>query len=146
MYEKRIKIFVILIAILLLLCLLRMAQMQLLPDSSLQIDIAELKKGVSKQLKTVRGKILDRKGRVIATDVPQFQLCINYELSCFLDQRVCSAMLLIIENRKSKIENIEPSLSSLHKQLQAKIDDLQQLIDKCYILRAPARRHRSENC
>jgi penicillin-binding protein 2 len=130
MYEKRIKIFVILSALLLFLCLLRLAQMQLLPDSSLQIDIAELKKGVSKQLNTVRGKILDRKGRVIATDVPQFQLCINYELSCFLDQRVRSAMLLI-ENRKSKIENIEPSLSSLHEQQQARLDDLQQLIDKC---------------
>jgi len=64
MYEKRIKIFVILSALLLLLCLLRLAQMQLLPDSSLQIDIAELKKGISEQLKTVRGEILDRNGSV----------------------------------------------------------------------------------
>ena len=127
MYEKRIKIFVILSALLLLLCLLRLAQMQLLPDSSLQIDIAELKKGISKQLKTVRGKILDRNGRVIATDVPQFQLCINYELSCFLDQRVRSAMLL----EEAGKDGSNPSLSDLHKKLQAKLEDLQQLIDKC---------------
>ncbi len=139
MYEKRIKIFIILSATLLLLCLLRLIQMQLLPDSSVQIDIAELKKGISRQLKTVRGKILDRNGRVIAADVPQFQLCINYELSCFLDERVRSAMLL----KEAGKNGSNPSLSdatlrrsslhstSLYNELQTKLEDLQRLIDKC---------------
>jgi penicillin-binding protein 2 len=124
MYEKRVKIFVVLSAALLLICLLRLAQVQLLPDSSLQIDIAELKKGISKRLETVRGNILDRNGRVIAADVPRFRLCINYEFSRFLDQRVRSAMLL----KEAGRDNPNPDLQ---KQMQARIDDLQRLIDKC---------------
>ncbi|GAF79499.1 unnamed protein product, partial [marine sediment metagenome] len=44
MYDKRIKIFVILSTVLLLVCLLRLTQMQLLPTSTLQSDIEELKR------------------------------------------------------------------------------------------------------
>lgn len=43
MYNKRIKIFIIISAALLLACLLRLAQLQLLADSSVQKGIAELK-------------------------------------------------------------------------------------------------------
>jgi len=83
MYDKRIKIFIILIALFLLACLLRLAQMQLLSDSSLQDEIARLKqqRGLSRQLKTVRGKILDRKGRILAANEPRFQLHMDYRLS-----------------------------------------------------------------
>ena len=90
MYDKRIKIFIILSACLLLLCLLRLTQMQLLPDSSLQYDIAKLKRqrSLSRQLGTVRGRILNREGKVLAGDEPQFQLHINYRLSCFMDERL----------------------------------------------------------
>ena len=93
--------------------------MQLLPDSSLHVDIAELKKGISKQLKTVRGKILDRNGKVIAVDQPQFYLCIDYKLSCFLDERVRRAKLLKAE----RDDKPNPSLSLLQQQLQTKIED-----------------------
>ena len=71
MYDKRIKIFVIISALLLLVCLLRLIQMQLLPTSSVQSDIEELKRqrGQSQELKTVRGEILDRTGKkVLAAD------------------------------------------------------------------------------
>ena len=90
MYDRRAKIFVIASAFLLLVCVLRLMHMQLLPDSSLQDRIAELKlqRGRSQQLKTVRGKILDRNDIVLATDLPQFQLHISYRLSSFLDERV----------------------------------------------------------
>ncbi len=90
MYDKRIRIFILVIAAFLLVCLLRLTQMQLLPNSSVQDEIAELKRqrGHTLQLKTLRGRILDRKGKVLAADQPQFQLCINYELTCFLDKRI----------------------------------------------------------
>jgi len=54
----------------LLMCVLRLAQMQLLADSGLQDEIAKLKqqRGSSRQLKTVRGRILDRNGNVLAAD------------------------------------------------------------------------------
>jgi penicillin-binding protein 2 len=131
MYEKRIKIFVILSCLLLLICLLRLTQMQLLPSSSVQHDIEELKRqrGQSQQLKTVRGKILDRTGNVekaIATDEPQFQLCINYSLSSLMDDRVREGMLL------RAVEKDNPdAVAKVQKKLDSGMADLNQIINKC---------------
>jgi len=136
MYDKRIKIFVILSAVLLLVCLLRLIQMQLLPDSSLQYEIEELKRqrGLSRRLKTIRGEILDRNGTVLAADEPQFQLCINYKLSCFFDERVRQAKLL----KAAKKHKANPSgpaaeqkLLDVRKELEAKLEDLRHIIEKC---------------
>jgi penicillin-binding protein 2 len=127
MYDKRVKIFVIVIGLLLLVCVLRLVQMQLLADSSLQDAIAELQQGKAHQLKTVRGTILDRKGKVLAVDEPRFQLCIEYKLSRFLDQRVARARLL----RAAKQNNAEAALPKVQKQLQAGLENLQQVIEKC---------------
>jgi penicillin-binding protein 2 len=127
MYDKRIKIFIIVSAVLLVVCLLRLIQMQLLPDSSVQDHIAELKRGLSRQLKTVRGRILDRRGKVLATDQPQFQLCINYRLTCFLDKRVQKAKLLKAAGERTA----NPSLFEARKELETKIEDLEQVIEKC---------------
>ncbi|MFB0524932.1 MAG: hypothetical protein ACETVZ_05285, partial [Phycisphaerae bacterium] len=115
----------------LLICVLRLIQMQLLPDSSLQNEIEQLKhqRGLSRQLKTIRGRILDRNGngKVLAVDEPRFELYISYRLSCFWDERVRQAKLL-----KSTNENkANPSLFETHQELQAKLQDLQQIIDKC---------------
>ena len=128
MYDKRIRIFILVIAAFLLVCLLRLTQMQLLPNWSVQDEIAELKRqrGLSWQLKTLRGRILDRKGKVLAADQPQFQLCIDYKLTCFLDQRVRQAKLL----KAAAKNNPNPSFD-IKKDLQAKLEDLQRVIDKC---------------
>ncbi len=114
MYSKRIKIFVILSAALLLICVLRLAQMQLLSDSLLQERIAELKlqRGRYRQLKTVRGKILDRKAAVLAMDEPRFYLCISYELGCLADERVSRYGL------SGQIYDTQP-------------EDLDRIIEKC---------------
>ena len=129
MYDKRIKIFIILSACLLLLCLLRLTQMQLLPDSSIQDDIAKLKRqrSMSRQLGTVRGKILDRKGKVLAGDEPQFQLHINYRLSCFMDERIRRAKLL----KAARRDDAAIASAEVEKELQTGLEDLQQIIDKC---------------
>ena len=96
MYNKRIKIFVILAACLLLVCLLRLVEMQLLSTSFYRDKITTLKlqQSPSRQLRTVRGRILDRKMRELAVDEPKFQLCINYNLSSCMDERVIKAELL----------------------------------------------------
>ena len=130
MYDKRIKIFIILSVLLLTICLLRLTQMQMLPDSSVQDDIAELRRGLSRQLKTVRGKILDRNDIVIATDEAQFQLCINYNLSRFLDERVRQAIRLKAAGQSQRA-GINTPLLRADKELQAKHEDLQQIIEKC---------------
>jgi len=130
MYDRRIKIFIILSALFLLVCLLRLIQMQLLPDSSLQDDIAQLKRqrGLSLQFKTARGEVLDRNGKILAADEPQFHLCINYQLSRFSDERIRKAMLL--NTAAQNDENLSLSVD-LRKEIQAKLEDLQRLIEKC---------------
>ncbi|OHB63962.1 MAG: hypothetical protein A2Y77_10175 [Planctomycetes bacterium RBG_13_62_9] len=128
MYEKRIKVFIAISLALLLVCVLRLVQMQLLADSSLQDAIARLKgaESLSKSIKTLRGKILDRHGEVLAADVPQFHICIGYPLSCFLDERVIQAKLA-----KAKREDSNPSLYEVHRELDDKRQDLERIIEKC---------------
>ncbi len=129
MYNKRIKIFVIISAALLLACLLRLAQLQLLADSSVQKGIAELKRlrGTSRPLKTLRGRILDRKDRILAADEPQFQLNINYELSSFADDRLVRSKLL----NAAKKNDPANAKAKVLEEVRAKREDLQQIIDKC---------------
>jgi len=129
MYDKRIKIFISVIAFLLLVCLLRLAQMQLQPGSFYQDKITELKRrrGLSRQFKTIRGRILDRNGKILAGDEPRFQLCISYKISSFMDKRVRRAKLL----RAARKHNPPIALSGVQKELEAGFDDLQQVIEKC---------------
>jgi len=133
MYDKRIKIFVIISALLLLVCLLRLTQMQLLTTSSVQSDIEELKRqrGQSHQLKTVRGKILDRTGKILATDEPQFQLCISYELSCLMDDRVRQGRQLMAAEKEDA-----DAVARVQKELDIGLTDLEHIIDKCAQFRA----------
>jgi len=129
MYYKRIKIFILASTILLIVCFLRLIQMQLLPDSSLQDEIARLRdqRGYSKQLKTLRGKILDRCGRILARDEPQFQLHINYRLSRFWDKRVRDARLL----RAAQDNDPETAKLKVQKEMRLKVQDLERIIEQC---------------
>ena len=83
MYGKRIKIFVIASLLLLSVCIGRLAQMQLITASDVKKEIAYLKKGKTRQYKTLRGSIFDRYEKVLACDEPQFCLSINYTLSYY---------------------------------------------------------------
>jgi penicillin-binding protein 2 len=125
MYDKRVKIFIAISLALLLACVLRMAQMQLFADPNLQDRIAQLKQqmGQSSQLKTMRGRILDRNGNVLAEDVPKFRVCIRYELSSFLDDRVVQAKL---EAARRKDPN--PPLQDFYNDLQAKRSQIEDVI------------------
>lgn len=124
MYEKRVKVFIGISLAVLLICLLRLAQMQLFADDSLQDEIARLKelRGLSKQFKTLRGKILDRQGEILAADMPQFQICLNYRLSCFRDERV-----VITKLDAAKIEDT----AEVYKEVDDKRQDLEQILEKC---------------
>lgn len=128
MYNKRVKIFVFGSVALLLVGVLRLVQMQLLADSTLQDEIAELKRqsGLSRQLKTIRGQILDRQGRVLAADGPRFQICINYQLASFLDDRVVQA-----RKTKASADATNPSLYEFVREVDTRREDLKQIIKKC---------------
>jgi len=129
MYNKQVKIFVILIALLLIGFLLRLIQMQLLSDSFYRDRITKLKlqKSHTRQLKTVRGKILDRGGKVLAVDEPQFQLHIDYGLTCFMDDRVRGGKLLSAADK----DDTGVSAAEAQKELDAGLADLNQIISKC---------------
>lgn len=128
-YDRRLRIFVGFAALVLVVWVLRLVQMQLLSGSSVQDQIAELTRqsGQSKQLATLRGRILDRKSRVLATDEPRFYLQVSYELTSIYDERVRRAKLA----EASKKSDAEASLAKIQEQLDARLADLQQIIEKC---------------
>jgi penicillin-binding protein 2 len=135
MYDKRVKIFIAISVALLLACVLRLAQMQLLADSSIQDAIAQMKRqeGRSRQLKTVRGRILDRNGEPLAVDVPQFQLCVSYRLTSFLDDRVVEARRL-----EAVARDDNPSLFDFYNELDTKRNQIESIImPVCEKLGAP---------
>jgi penicillin-binding protein 2 len=129
MYNKRVKIFVIFSSLLLAVYMLRLAQMQLLTASSVQNEITELKRqrGQTKQLKTIRGRILDRNNRELAIDEARFWIHINYKLSSFLDERVRKAMLAEAAVRR----DADVAVAKVDKEIREKLEDLQLIIEKC---------------
>jgi penicillin-binding protein 2 len=132
MYDKRIKVCIICSSLVLLACILRLMHMQLLPGSSVQDEIAELKRqrGHSRQLKTLRGRILDRNGLVLAADEPRFQLCINYRLTSILDERVARTELLRSAARAQRAGS-DAAFAEARSKLDARIADVNNIIDKC---------------
>ncbi|MBN2269832.1 MAG: hypothetical protein JXN61_04415, partial [Sedimentisphaerales bacterium] len=136
MYDKRVKIFVAASGAMLLVCVLRLAQMQLLPGSSVQDEIARLKSqgSSSQQLKTLRGKILDRKGRILADDDARFELCISYSLCSILDANVPKAALARPKRMAEEApENaaLRKSCKDLETKLEAKRRELIAVIESC---------------
>ena len=129
MYNRRVKIFVIFSLLLLAVYLLRLAQMQLLTASSVQHEIAELKqqRGQSRQLQTIRGRILDRHGKVLAIDEPRFWIHVNYDLSSFLDERVRKAILAEAAARRDS----DVAVPKVDEEIREKLEDLQLIIEKC---------------
>lgn len=129
MYNRRVKIFVIFSLLFLAVYLLRLAQMQLLTASSVQNEIAELKqqRGQSEQFQTIRGRILDRKDRVLAVDEPRFWVHINYNLSSFLDERVRKAILAEAAARRDS----DVAVPKVDEEIHEKLEDLQLIIEKC---------------
>jgi penicillin-binding protein 2 len=129
MYNRRVKIFVIFSLLLLAVCILRLAQMQLLSASTVQHEIAELKRqrGQSRQFQTIRGSILDRNGEKLAFDEARFWVHINYDLSSFLDERVRKTMLAEAAARRDS----EAAVAKVDKEIREKLEDLQLIIEKC---------------
>ena len=129
MYEKRVKVFIATSLLLLAVGVLRLVQMQLLADSSLRDEITALKqqRGWSKQLKTLRGQILDRNGKVLATDTPQFQIAIDYQLSCFWDRRVIDAKRFVAEDSSTNVS----AEVDLYNEVMARRSDIDRIIGDC---------------
>lgn len=128
MYDRRVKVFIGICVTVLLLCVLRLAQMQLLAQSEVQSEIARIKErnGLSRQLKTLRGTILDRHGNALAVDTPRFQVYVNYRLSCYLDERVVQALVA-----QAKRENADPALEEVLDDVHGRVQELKRVVQEC---------------
>ena len=134
MYGKRIKIFVALSLAVLIICVLRLAQMQLLPNPRVYDKIAELElqRGLSCMLNTLRGRILDRKGKILASDELCYQLNISYKLCCYADERVIRAKILLAQQKSQKPD----AETIVRAEIANAVSVLQQVINKCTLLGA----------
>ncbi len=128
MYDRRIKIFVVLGSVLLAVFLFRLAQLQLKTDTQISEKIADLRRqqGRSRQLKTLRGKILDRNGKILATDQPVFDLYISCRLAGLLDQRFNKAGILLAERTLDPQKETQKTI----RKIQGDSEILQQVIEK----------------
>ncbi len=95
MFQTRARIFIIIVAVLLTVCVIRLAQMQLIPDPALFHKIEKLKTQQSKLLTTARGRIFDRKGEILAHDEPYFELQADYKLTKWMDEDYAKALISI---------------------------------------------------
>ncbi len=123
MFEKRLRIFIGLSLLILAVCIGRLAQMQFLDRSAVERAVRSLKEEWSKssQFTTARGRILDRKGRVLAVDEPRFYLHISYRLSSILDERV----------RRAAQGAATPAKDETAEGLQSRLDEINIVMDKC---------------
>lgn len=127
MYDQRVKVFIGFCVALLLACVLRLAQLQLFAGSDVQDEIAKLtQRHESRQLKTLRGRILDRRGNVLATDTPKFQVYVNYQLSCYLDERVVTAKRFDATRENSRV-----SPEEVEEEVKDKREELERVIEEC---------------
>jgi penicillin-binding protein 2 len=109
-------------------CIVRLAEMQLVSNSYYREQVAQLRvqSGAHHQVRTLRGKILDRKGEVLACDEPRFWVGIDYELSRYLDERVRQAMALA-----AAAKNPEEDTNAIEREFASRLADLDLLIYKC---------------
>jgi len=129
MYSVRVRILAASGFLVLLGIVARLAQLQLGSNSALQDRITQLKdqRGRSQSLKTVRGKILDRSGRVLAYDEPLFKLRIRYDLSRYLDSRVQQVMHL----QTLKKTHPDKALAEVNQAIDAHLEILREIIARC---------------
>jgi penicillin-binding protein 2 len=112
MYGKRLKILLALCSIVAVFCVFRLVQMQLFAQSWYRSRIADLQQNTVNKL-TTRGRILDRAGRVLASDELSFDLCMTYRLTSAIDERA-----------------IGPGVKA-HKEAQENMAHLDTALEKC---------------
>jgi penicillin-binding protein 2 len=78
MYERRLKIFLILIAVMVISAVARLWQMQLANADSYRHQVEDMYS--VELLPSIRGQILDRAGRLLAVDQATYDFCLDYRM------------------------------------------------------------------
>jgi len=118
MFHRRLVILLVLISVMMLVIIGRLFHLQILQGEH-YLDIARRKIAYQQDIETTRGLILDRTGRVLATNEKQYDVCIylrNYER---LDdpQAWCAGLAALLDRPTSDvtdaIEKVEEHLRTL---------------------------------
>ncbi|MHC5059771.1 MAG: peptidoglycan D,D-transpeptidase FtsI family protein [Planctomycetota bacterium] len=125
MYKTRLKIFIFMCICSLLVCIGRLAYLQLKLGGDYRRQIEEMRILGPMQLPTIRGSILDRNGRALAVDKPAFYLYVNYEATRLLDDRFWRGVIL---QRKKPGQTDEQAEAQVRRELQERLDMLLEII------------------
>lgn len=119
MYKIRLIILIVLFAAAALVCLARLAYLQVFHSEDYRQAIADKQILEPQPLPTIRGTILDRKGTVLAKDIPVFYAYVNYRLTRLLDERFWDAQ---IQRRRPTVGE-DTSPQRLRGELQARYEE-----------------------
>ena len=122
MYKRRLYSFVLLCAVFIVLCVVRLAQLQLVRGRDYRLSIEQARILDPMQLPTVRGSILDRDGNALAVDTATFSLYINYSLSRLLDDRFWKSSILVRTNDNTTPPQAESELRKSLADAPARLD------------------------
>jgi penicillin-binding protein 2 len=75
---------------------------------------------------TIRGQILDCRGRVLALDRPTFDICLHYKLTRLYDERYIRARLAV-QRKATKREEIREDLKKQREQAEELLENLSRL-------------------
>lgn len=128
MYKQRLYIVISLCIAVIAVCLLRLIHLQVIQGRDYRDRVAQMRILAPVQLPTVRGKILDRNGCVLAFDKAAFHLYANYELTRLLDDRFWEANIL-------KEMSVQEDRGQAERKVREKYRDnwehLTSVINKC---------------
>ncbi|MBU1260141.1 MAG: hypothetical protein KJ757_08170 [Planctomycetes bacterium] len=123
MSSKRLKIFAFSCTVIAAVCIARLAYIQLNPHSVWQSQLEKIRTGKCTELVALRGKILDRNGKALATDEACFTLCIDYWFARLGDERFWLVQSLRCEDDSER--------EKIKEKFQQDYNTLNEIIAKC---------------
>jgi penicillin-binding protein 2 len=125
MYKLRLQILIGLFIAAALICLFRLAHLQLVQSDQYRQAIADKQILEPQPLPTLRGNILDRKGTVLAKDVPSFYVHVSYQLTRLLDDRFWQGM---IQRQSDGQSDPDLALAELKEHYAEDLDRLNRIL------------------
>ncbi len=127
MYDRRLKIFVLFCCFFAAAFIGRLAYIQLNPRSKWRSRLEKIQAAESKELGALRGKILDRNGKILAADEAKFALCIDYKYARLADERFWKVQLL----RTGADMDTENTCEKIRERFADDFNSLNEIIYKC---------------
>ncbi len=128
MYNRRLKIMLAILSAAALAVVVRLIDLQAVQASQFQQRAAEWMRRPSRLIPTVRGRIIDRNGRVLAEDQPRWELRVDYPV---LDPTEADRYFINLARRRigrrSPRDQIQRVASNLRHRLQTMWTEVEQL-------------------